>query len=207
MATSAKKIAANQANAAKSTGPRDTTNSRFNAMKHGLAGQIILRTKEEEVAYNAYSAALLPDLSPANAIEQDFAERIVFDSWRVHKAGAIEQNIYATFEAVFDSGDITQDDALNQAAAFETHQKAINLISLYQQRLERGIHKNLDMLRMMQKDRKAETELAAQQAKRGPQPIEKPTRLDVRGFVSTTLPQDPAPPPVNASNAPENMAA
>ena len=204
MATSAKKIAANQANAAKSTGPRDTSNSRFNATKHGLAGQIILRTKEEAETYNTYSARLLPDLSPANAIEQDFAERIVFDSWRVHKAGVIEQNLYATFEAVHDTGDLTEDDALNQAAAFEKHQKAINLISLYQQRLERGIHRNLDMLRKMQKERKAEAALVA---KRAPQTVEKPTRLEVRGFVLTTPPQDPAPPPVSVPNAPEKMAA
>ena len=204
MATSAKKIAANQANATKSTGPRDTTNSRFNATKHGLSGHTILRTKEEEAAYNTYSSRLLPDLAPANAVEQDFAQRIVFDSWRVHKAGVIEQNLYATFEAVHDTGDLTEDDALNQAAAFETHQKAINLISLYQQRLERSIHRNLDMLRKMQKDRKAE---AAQATKPTAQPIEKPTRLPIRGFVSTTPPQDPAPPPASAPNAPENLAA
>ena len=207
MATSAKRIAANQANAKKSTGPRNTTNSRFNARTHGLSGHTILLTHEDAAAYDTYSTRLLPDLAPANAVEQDFAERIVFDSWRVHQAATIEQNIYATFDAVFDTGDLAQDDALNQAAAFETHQKAINLISLYQQRLTRSIHKNLDMLRNMQKDRKAEAELAAKQAKQATQPVEKPTRLEVRGFVSSTPLQDPAPPPAEASNAPENLAA
>ena len=204
MATSAKKIAANQANAAKSTGPRDTRKSRFNARTHGLSGHTILRTNEDDEAYNEYSARLLPDLAAATAVEFDFAQRIVFDSWRVHKAGVIEQNLYATFEAVYESGDLTQDDALNQAAAFEKHQKAINLISLYQQRLERGIHRNLDMLRKMQKERKAEAALVA---KRAPQTVEKPTRLEVRGFVSKTPAQDPAPPPATASDARENLAA
>ena len=204
MATSAKRIAANQANAAKSTGPRNTAKSRFNARTHGLSGHTILRTDEDDEAYNEYSARLLPDLAAATAVEFDFAQRIIFDSWRVHKAGVIEQNLYATFEAVHETGDLTQDDALNQAAAFEKHQKAINLISLYQQRLERSIHRNLDMLRKMQKERKAEAALVA---KRAPQTVEKPTRLEVRGFVSTTLAQDPAPPPTEASNAPENMAA
>ena len=204
MATSAKKLAANQANAAKSTGPRNTAKSRFNARTHGLSGHTILRTDEDDEAYNEYSARLLPDLAAATAVEFDFAQRIIFDSWRVHKAGVIEQNIYATFEAVYETGDVTQDDALNQAAAFEKHQKAINLISLYQQRLERGIHRNLDMLRKMQKERKAEAALVA---KRAPQSIEKPAALPIRGFVSTTPAHDQTPPPSAVETNPENMAA
>ncbi len=159
--STAKQIAANQLNAQKSTGPRTELGkraSRVNARTHGLTGQIILRTDEEHAAYETYLARLMPDLSPHNAVELDFAERIVFDSWRLRRAGAIEQNFHALADTdiEFDTGDLAQDDALTDAATFQLNDKTINLLSLYQQRLQRGIHRDLEMLRKMQKDRRAE---------------------------------------------------
>src|SRR5580692_6807529 len=133
---SARQLAANRANSQKSTGPRTDSgkiNSRLNAFKHGLSGQTILRTPEQDAAYSTYRARLYPDLAPASAVELDFAERIIYDSWRIHRASAIEANLYALAEAAFDTGNTAQDDALNDANTFQLNDKAINLLSLYQQ--------------------------------------------------------------------------
>ena len=117
MATSAKQLAANRANAKKSTGPRTELGkriSRMNSTTHGLCGHTVLKTPEDDAAYRTYYHRLMPDLSPANAVEQDFAERIIYDSWRIHRASAIESNIFALAEAAFDTGNAAQDDALNE---------------------------------------------------------------------------------------------
>ncbi len=132
---SAKQLAANRANAAKSTGPiteAGKLNSRRNAVKHGLTGHTVLRTPEQDATYNTYRARLYPDLAPANAMELDFAERIIYDSWRIHRASAIESNLYALV------ADISEEDALNEAHAFQVNEKSIALLSLYQQRLQRS---------------------------------------------------------------------
>jgi hypothetical protein len=208
---SAKQLAANGANAQKSTGPRTDTgklNSRLNAVQHGLTGQIILRTPEQDATYRTYSDRLMPDLSPGNAVEHDFAERIIYDSWRVHRASAIESNLYALAEAAFDTGDAAQDDALNEAHAFQLNDKAINLLSLYQQRLQRGIHRDLEMLRKMQKDRRAAELLAAKQpTKPALQLVDKPTPSPVVGSVCPPPPSTSSPPPQLVENDPSNMAA
>ena len=147
----------------------------------------------------------MPDLSPANAIEQDFAERIVHDSWRIHRASAIESNLYALADPAFDTGNVEQDDALNEAHAFQLNDKTINLLSLYQQRLQRSIHKDLEMLRKMQKERKAEAAKPA--VKPTLQLIEKPAPLPVNGSVCPAPSEPSSPPPLQPVNDPENMAA
>jgi hypothetical protein len=208
---SAKQIAANHANAQKSTGPRTELgklNSRLNAVSHGLTGQVFLKTAQQDEAYNTYRARLYPDLDPANAVELDFAERIIYDSWRIHRASAIESNLYAIAEAAFDTGNPNQDDALNDAHTFQLNDKTINLLSLYQQRLQRGIRRDLEMLRKMQKERKSEAAKPAAKPVQVPvQVIDFPTPQPVIGSVYSTPPADPAPPPQTPETNPENMAA
>ena len=218
---SAKQLAANRANSQKSTGPRTELGkriARMNSTTHGLSGHTVLKTPEEDATYKAYYHRLMPDLSPANAIEHDFAERIVYDSWRVHRASAIESNLYAMADAAFDTGNPEQDDALNDANTYQLNDKAINLLSLYQERLQRGIHRDLEMLRKMQKERRAEASKVAEQPTAAQPGDAKPVRLTAQviempassspiGSDCSTPPSDPAPPPPAVSNDPSNMAA
>ena len=208
---SAKQLAANRANSQKSTGPRTELGkriARMNSTTHGLSGHAVLKTPEEDATYKAYYHRLMPDLSPANAIEHDFAERIVYDSWRVHRASAIESNLYAMADAAFDTGNPEQDDALNDANTYQLNDKAINLLSLYQQRLQRGIHRDLEMLRKMQKERKAEaSKVVTRPVRPTAQVIEMPAASSPIGSDCSTPPSDPAPPPPAVSNDPSNMAA
>ena len=205
---SAKQLAANRANAKKSTGPiteAGKLNSRYNAVKHGLTGHTILRTHEQDAAFDSYRARLYPDLAPANAIEHDFAERIIYDSWRVHRASALEANLFALAESAFNTGDVSRDDALNEAHTFQLNDRSINLLSLYQQRLQRSIHRDLEMLRTMQKERKAQPQpvSANAQSRRG----ERGRACPAIGSVCPAPPSTSSPPPPVVENDPSNMAA
>jgi hypothetical protein len=211
---SAKQLAANRANSQKSTGPRTDAGkniARLNAVQHGLSGHAVLRTPEQDAALQAYSARLMPDLSPCTAVEHDFAERIIYDSWRVHRASAIESNLFSLADTAFDTGNPDQDDALNDAHTFQVNDKSLNLLSLYQQRLQRGIHRDLEMLRKMQKERKAEAAKAPQPVVAAPRPslqlVDKPSPLPVIGSVCPTPPSASSPPPSTVENDPSNMAA
>ena len=211
---SAKQLAANRANSRKSTGPiteAGKLNSRLNSYKHGLSGHTILRTPEQDASYNTFRARLYPDLAPANAVEHDFAERIIYDSWRIHRASAIESNLYALADPAFDTGNLQQDDALNDAHTFLLNDKAINLLSLYQQRLQRGVHKDLAMLRQMQKDRRAEHTLASKRPRAAsapmPQPVEMPDPTPQTGFVDPIPEISPEDEPQVDRNSPSDMAA
>jgi hypothetical protein len=213
---SAKQLAANRANSQKSTGPvtdAGKLNSRCNAVKHGLTGHTVLRTPEQDAAYNTYRARLYPDLAPANAIELDFAERIIYDSWRIHRASAIESNLFALVDH------ISPEDALNEAHAFQVNEKSIALLSLYQQRLQRGTHRDLEVLRKMQKERKSQPHPNPQMLSASVQlrRSERGCACPAIGSVCPEPPQPSSPPPVQLrrgergracpANDPENMAA
>ena len=215
---SARQLAANRANSKKSTGPRTEIGknaSRRNAIRHGLTGQILLRTPEQDAAYNTYRARLYPDLAPGDAVEYDFAERIIYDSWRVHRATAIEHNLYALADPAFETGDDARDEAMNEAHTFQVNAQSINLLSLYQQRLQRGIHKDLEMLRRMQKERRAAErsarrqpeEFIAPETRQPMQVIEFEAAPAVIGSVCSDPPSPASPPSPAGRTNPENMAA
>ena len=91
-------IAANRLNAQSSAGPKTETGrnrSRTNALRHGLTGQVITMTEEDRAAHDTLAKALMKDLSPEGAMETRLAQRIATDSWRLNRASAIEDNLFA----------------------------------------------------------------------------------------------------------------
>src|SRR5512143_1610728 len=100
--TTEAQVAANRANARKSTGPRTPEGKAVvaqNAVKHGLlAREGVLRGEDGE-EFERHREMLLEELSPAGALEVILATRIVDLTWRLRRA-AQDQN--ETFGALYD---------------------------------------------------------------------------------------------------------
>jgi hypothetical protein len=218
MAVSQKQLAANRANAQHSTGPRTEAGkliSSLNSTTHGLAGQSIYRSHDQDEAYATYYKSMLPDLAPATAFELDFAKRIIHDSWRLNRAGAIDANLLTNGRHEhlhgLALGDGDEDHALAEARAFRADAKTFNLLSLYEQRLQRAVLKNLAALKAMQKERKSAPPEAARHplkpAQQPAQPIELPMPAPANRFAYASSASNPAPPSPADVDAPENMAA
>ena len=167
---SAKQLAANQANAHWSTGPRTPEGkaaTRFNAVSHGLTGQLTIVAPSEHAAFTDLSERLTGDLKPSGEQELQIALRIVRDTWRLHRAAAHEDNIYAigiiengrgahlTAEGSAES-DAEQAAALTNARTFFNKLRDFNLAGLYQQRIHRSLMKDYALFRQLQHDRKRE---------------------------------------------------
>ena len=219
MSASAKQIAANRRNALFSTGPRTDEGkvvARLNSATHGLAGQHLVLRPDHEEAYAAYYADMLPELAPAGMIERDLARRIICDSWRLNRAAAVDINLLSNGKDE-DRGSISfefpgEDLALADARAFRADAKTFNLLSLYEQRLQRSLQKNLALLRAMQKERKAQhlspqmlSSVGASAAARAPQPTEIPTPSPEIGFAYASASSAPPSPPAAAQNDSRNM--
>ena len=98
MATRAQN-AANRRNAKKSSGPRTAegkAKSRMNALKSGLSspGVVVLPTESQE-EFEAFRDALLADLDPVGAVEEQLATEVVESSWRLRRAPNIELGVLA----------------------------------------------------------------------------------------------------------------
>jgi hypothetical protein len=164
-------IAANRLNAQLSTGPKTEAGrkrSSLNALRHGLTGQVTAMTDEDRAAHDQLSKALIANLAPEGAMETQLAQRIATDSWRLNRAAAIEDNLFALGQ-LQNGGqacpDVPQiDAALTTAHVFTQESKQLQLLTLYEQRLNRAVQKNLALLQSLQAARKAEHEAAMKEA-------------------------------------------
>ena len=168
---SQQQLDANRANALLSTGPKTEEGkkrSRVNALRHGITGQVITMADEDRAAHDKLSNALMKDLAPEGAMETQLAQRIATDSWRLNRISAIEDNIFAL--GLLKNGGrlcpdhVQIDDALTTARTFTMESKQLQLLSLYEQRINRAIQKNLALLKSLQAARKANREAAMKEA-------------------------------------------
>jgi hypothetical protein len=162
---SEKQLAANQRNAQLSTGPKTAEGKKrcsLNACRHNLTGQVTAMTDEDRAAHDEFSAALIKNLAPQGAMELQLSQRIATDSWRLNRASAIEDNLFAIgFSEHAD--DFTTEHpevhaALIAARVFTVESKHLELLTLYEQRMNRSLQKNLALLKSLQAERKIERE-------------------------------------------------
>jgi hypothetical protein len=75
-----KQLEANRANAQKSTGPKTEQGKRrssLNAVRHGLAGQLVVLPEEDLAAFQQYSAKIVASFNDLQgALERSLAEEI-----------------------------------------------------------------------------------------------------------------------------------
>src|SRR5579862_7483430 len=96
MAT-AKQIAANRANAQKSTGPSSAHGkaaARYNALKHGIfsTAQIMFDEKAEDLADLA--AEYHEQYNPANPRERFLVDTLVHNEWRLRRLRRVEAELW-----------------------------------------------------------------------------------------------------------------
>src|SRR5438477_3726397 len=78
------KINATRDNAQHSTGPRTDAGkarSRLNATRHGLTGQVNIRTEEDQKAYDTHCIGFFEDLKPKGAIEMNLVQTMADKQW------------------------------------------------------------------------------------------------------------------------------
>src|SRR3954452_1380810 len=101
--TSVKQIAANRANARKSTGPRTEAGkeiAKLNAVKHGgLSPLPVLPEVETRDAWQMHLDGTLARLRPADHLETVLAERVATILWRMNRVARFEREITAIGQA------------------------------------------------------------------------------------------------------------
>ena len=125
---------------------------------------------EDREAHDNFCAALSGSLDPEGALEIQLAQSIAEDNWRMNRARAIETNMFAlgvldpAIQAAQLSGNDQIDAAINAAQVFAADPKKFQLLSLYMQRTNRDMQKNLDRLAALQTERKAQRQQALEEA-------------------------------------------
>jgi len=85
---SERKIAANRANAKKSTGPKTLSGkrrTRMNALTNGLFARYRIQYGESKFGYEKFIAAIMAALKPVGAVEEIFADQFAAEAWRLRR--------------------------------------------------------------------------------------------------------------------------
>ena len=92
-------IAANRANAQKSTGPRSVEGksaSRFNALKHGMDAASIVIPGEDPEVYDSLVAQYLLEYRPQSASETFHVDTMIRADWQKRRLEAVEADLFRT---------------------------------------------------------------------------------------------------------------
>ena len=129
------KLAANRANAQKSSGPKSEegkARSSRNAFKHGLYSKQLVLPGEDPAALDQLKADLRAEHQPINETEEILVNEMAEQYWRLRRARRLEAELLSAEQVVL------------------THLAAIQRMM---SSAERGFHKALNVLRQSQKAR------------------------------------------------------
>ena len=171
MQVSQAQLAANQANAQKSTGPRTPEGkniSRLNGVRHRVTQQVMIMPEPEMEAYLEFHKEQQIAHAPADPIEKQLVQTVIDTQWRLNCARAREMCLFAdNHEKFADLVDTERPEVQAAMTALLTLSKKANelrLMSLYEQRLNRTLLTTMKQLNERQAERKQRQEKEMEEA-------------------------------------------
>ena len=198
-------MAANRANAQKSTGPRTAAGkqrSSMSALKHGLAAKTLVLPHEDNTAYEEVRASLYSQYEPATPQECMLVDQLASAWWRTLRVRQIETDMLdlqiRTLNNQYPEKEKTKTtdrQALAVRFVTESEKDFVNFMR-YDAQIERAFYRALNTLEKLQSERRRrEAALPAT-----------PTNHNVIGFVSQK-PQIPRPTIDQSSKSSKNPAS
>ena len=154
---SKKQRTANRKNAKKSSGPRNTSLTRLNALKHGLLSKEVLIDGEKKKDLEELGKRLRQQLTPQGELEVILVDRIVSSIWRLKRTLRIESTLMSY---QYDKG--LNDKWNNQTGDERYASKSMlvgndnQILQRYETTIERQIYRALHELIRLQAARKGE---------------------------------------------------
>lgn len=160
MATQAQ-LAANQANAQKSTGPTSPDGKAAvakNALKTGLTGRTVLLPTDDAALYEKHLESFRLRYNPINDTETELVQSVADTQWRLARIPSLEAGIYALGRAKLadlhaNENDPQQRAALIEAEVYLAYERPLRNLQIQEARLRRQLEKDRDTLETMQNSR------------------------------------------------------
>jgi hypothetical protein len=141
---------------------------RYNALRHGFTGQVLIMTPEEREKFDDFVKGMMTDLAPVGTHETFLANSMAEEAWRLNQIRACCANLSAVgdfegagdkYRPMEDQNPGTETDAIKTAvietAVARDQSKQLALMSLYGQRTQRAYEKYKKELNELQEKRKA----------------------------------------------------
>ena len=118
--------------------------------RNPITGQPVLMAEADAQAHRAFIKEYSAALKPEGMVEIQLAQRLAQDTWRINRIHAIEENIFAAGHsepfADIESAHPEIHAAMVQALAFKNDPKVFAHLALYEQRITKNFHLNMNLL-------------------------------------------------------------
>ena len=159
MQLSEKRLAANRANAAKSTGPKTIQgklNTSRNATRHGILANTVLIQGESREQFAALLNSYTAQFQPQTPVEHSFVERVAVAQWRQNRiwaaeAAGISREMQNQAESTGDDNPPTR--TMLALRALADNSRHLDLMSRYEHRYDRQQYRAIEALERMQERR------------------------------------------------------
>ncbi len=144
------------------TGPRTEEGKarcRLNAFRHGLTSQVFVFTAEEAPAFHKHHAAIVKHYQPSGPVETSLVDEIAHGIWRLQRAHAIEEGIFAV-----DSATNPDDSIPGPTRAWLDQSKSLALLATYERRIRHSLDRDKSELADIQTARKQQAAEAMDRA-------------------------------------------
>lgn len=185
---SAAKLAANQANARLSSGPKSIEGKArvsLNAVKTGLTGRTVLLPSEDAGEYRTHIDSFITRWSPVGDSESSLVQSLADVEWRLNRIQVIEMAIYA--KGRVEHADQLDDPNMSDLETYLRYEKQLKNLHLQESRLRRNREKDTAELRRLQGER-AEKEPENQPHTAGRSCL--PVRTPLLGFEFSNAPYE-----------------
>lgn len=153
---SSRQVAANRANARKSTGPKTPAGKAVaagNATRHAILQGGLVATRDEDAgALEALRDSFAAELAPQGPLEAALVERIVGAVWRLRRVQGAEVGMYDV-DSGFDFDAFATTAGQRAGATFTGRRDTFAVLSRYEAALERSLYGALHELQRLQASR------------------------------------------------------
>jgi hypothetical protein len=143
--------------------PEGKQRVKYNALRHGFTGQVLIMTPEEREKFDAFVKGMMTDLAPSGTHETFLANSIAEEAWRLNQIRARCANLSAVgdidgagdkYRPAFPDTEGIVAAVIDSVVARDLS-KELALMSLYGQRVQRACEKYKKELNELQEKRKS----------------------------------------------------
>jgi len=152
---------------------------RYNALRHGFTGQVLIMTPEEREKFDAFVAGMMTDFAPVGTHETFLANSMAEEAWRLNQIRARCTNLSAVadFDGAGDKyrptgGGLSMEGqhpciltAVVETVIARDQSKQLALMSLYGQRTQRAYEKYKKELNELREKRQADEAAEREEAR------------------------------------------
>jgi hypothetical protein len=155
---SEQQIAANRANAKRSTGPKTNAGkvqSCKNAWKHGLTAKTLVINGENPKNFELLRADYEAQFKPRNALQFELVERLAVTAWRLRRIPAFEAALIEARRAnIIRNPNVDEEEAMGLVLIRDGERDTLGKLSRYEAALLNVFNRTLHQLMLIQ-DREA----------------------------------------------------